>query len=283
MRHNDFRLISWNIGGRVKANRQQARAFENRSPDIVALQEVRLNALKHFRKCLPELSLPHIIESVHLANEHDRVYGELVASRWPLHRIPATDSETPFPERVLSARIESPWGKIELHTAHIVPGSSNGWKKIEMFEGIYRRLAHDSSIPRILCGDFNSPRSETSDGRLITWGEKVRQDGKIVIRDGYERWDAGERSVLKGLAEYDLPDVFRGLNGYDVEAFSWIMNRKGKVVAARRFDHIFASDDLNPVECQYLDHLVEQDLSDHAAIEATFMPTGGVRNVPKRS
>jgi exonuclease III len=89
--------------------------------------------------------------------------------------------------------------------------------------------------------------------------------------------------VLKGLAEYDLPDVFRGLNGYDVEAFSWIMNRKGKVVAARRFDHIFASDDLNPVECQYLDHLVEQDLSDHAAIEATFMPTGGVRNVPKRS
>lgn len=58
MNHKGFRLISWNIGGRVKANRQQAQALEDRSPDIVALQEVRLNALKHFEAFRPHLRLP---------------------------------------------------------------------------------------------------------------------------------------------------------------------------------------------------------------------------------
>jgi len=270
---SDFRLISWNIGGRVKANRKQIEVLQSRKPDVVALQEVRANALKKFQGLFPKFGLPHIVESVLLANEYSRVYGELIASRWPLQRIPPTDIETPFPERVLSAMAHSPWGNIELHTAHIVPGVSNGWRKVEMFEGIYRRLACRSDIPRILCGDFNSPQLERPNGRLVTWGEKIKPSGEIVIIDGYERWDAGERSVLEGLAEYDLSDVFRRVNGHQVQEFSWFMKRKGRIVARRRFDHIFASNALNVVECKYLGHVVEQRLSDHSAIEALFEPT----------
>ncbi len=273
MKDDTFRLISWNIGGRVKKNPDQAEALNNRQPDILALQEVRLNALNRFEKLLPGLNLSHLVESVHLAAKHDRVYGELIASRWPMKRIPTTDSRTPYPERVLSVEVASPWGDIELHTVHIVPGSSCGWKKIEMFEGIYRRLARDSAIPRILCGDLNSPQLETSDGRLVTWGQRLKQNGEIVIKEGFERWDAGERKVLQGLAEFDLADVFRCINGYGVEAFSWRVKRKGKVVARRRFDHVFASTDLNPLECRYLNGLLEEGLSDHAAIEAVFAPT----------
>lgn len=110
MKDAAFRLVSWNIGGRVKKNPEQAEALADRQPDVVALQEVRLNALKRFEKLLPELDLPHVVESVHLAAEYDRVYGELIASRWPIKRIPATDAQTPYPERVLSARIDSPGG-----------------------------------------------------------------------------------------------------------------------------------------------------------------------------
>ena len=267
-----FRLISWNIGGRVKVNRKQVGVLHDRKPDVVALQEVRANALKKFREFFPKFDLPHIVESVRLANEYGRVYGELIASRWPLQRLPATDTETPFPERVLSAVIHSPWGDLEFHTTHIVPGVSNGWRKIEMFEGIYQRLACRSGIPRILCGDFNSPQLERSDGRLVTWGEKIKRNGEIVI-DGDERWDAGERSVLEGLAEYDLPDVFRRVNGHQVQEFSWFMKRKERIVAKRRFDHIFASNALNAVECKYLGYVVERGLSDHSAIEALFEPT----------
>jgi exonuclease III len=273
MTSDSFRLISWNIGGRVKVNRKQVEVLHSRKPDVVALQEVRASALKRFRRFFPEFDLPHIVESVRLANEYDRRYGELVASRWPLQCLPATDFDTPFPERVLSAVVHSPWGELELHTAHIVPGVSNGWKKIEMFEGIHQRLACQSDIPLILCGDFNSPQLERSDGRLVTWGEKIKRNGEIVLEDRYERWDAGERSVLEGLAKYDLPDVFRRVNGYQVQEFSWFMKRKERIVAKRRFDHVFASSALNAVKCEYLGYVVEQGLSDHSAIEALFEPT----------
>ena len=270
-----FHLVSWNISGRVKKNPDQVEALRERQPDVIALQEVRLNALNNFKKLLPSLGLRNIVQSVQLAADHDRVYGELIASRWPVQLIPTTDDQTPYPERVLSARIDSPWCGIDLHTAHVVPGSSCGWKKIDMFERIYRRLARKSATARILCGDFNSPQLETPNGRLVTWGQKIKSNGEIVVQDGYEDWDAGERKVLEGLAKYDLADVFRRINGYEVEAYSWRMKRKGKVVAERRFDHVFASSDPNPVECRYLSSLLEQGLSDHAAIEAVFAPTTG--------
>ena len=266
-----LRLISWNIAGKVKANPEQVAALETRSPDLLALQEVRLNALRRLEPLLVAVGLPHVTESVHLASERGFTYGEIIASRWPLQQIPGPGEPNRFPERVLSASVDTPCGPLELHTAHIVPGVSNGYKKIEMFEAIYRRLAHHPNVLRILCGDFNTPQAETSEGRVITWGEKIRSDGRIEIVAGYERWDAGERSVLQGLAPFDLPDVFRALNGYGVEAYSWVHKTKYGVTK-RRFDHVFASQSLNPVECRYLTDLVDAGLSDHAAIEALFSP-----------
>ena len=94
---------------------------------------------------------------------------------------------------------------------------------------------------------------------------------------GNERWDAGERNVLRGLADHDLPDVFRALNGYGVEAYSWFSKRKDDRAPKRRFDHIFASERLNPVACEYLMEGIELGLSDHAAIEAQFEPAETVR------
>lgn len=267
-----MRLISWNIAGRVKACRAQVEVLHRRLPDVVALQEVRESTVSRLRDGLSRIGLEYIEDSMGLVEQHGRRYSELVASRWPLRLLPPIHSEKSFPERVLSVVLNSPWGQIELHTAHIVPGSSKGWKKIEMFESIFNHLAQESEIPRILCGDFNTPQEEKPDGAIVTWGQRKRPDGEIVVKRGYERWDAGERSILEGLAEFDLPDVFRAVNGYEVQEFSWCLKRKGQVIARRRFDHIFASSALNPVECQYLHQVREKGLSDHSAIEAVFEP-----------
>ena len=62
MTSDSFRLISWNIGGRVEVNRKQVETLHHRKPDVVALQEVRANALKRFPKLFPEFDLPHIVE-----------------------------------------------------------------------------------------------------------------------------------------------------------------------------------------------------------------------------
>ena len=84
-----------------------------------------------------------------------------------------------------------------------------------------------------------------------------------------ERWDAAERSILTGLAPYDLADVFRRLHGYGVAEFSWRLKRLGKFRDSR-FDHVFASATLNPVECPYVHAWRESGLSDHSGLEVVF-------------
>jgi len=84
-----------------------------------------------------------------------------------------------------------------------------------------------------------------------------------------ERWDAAERSILTGLAPYDLADVFRRLHGYGVAEFSWRLKRLGKFRDSR-FDHVFASATLNPVECRYVHAWRESGLSDHSGLEVVF-------------
>lgn len=119
----------------------------------------------------------------------------------------------------------------------------------------------------------------------MTWGQDILPRGKIVLEGTWRdpagredtslRFDLGERNVLKGLAEFNLPDVFRALHGYEVEEFSWFWKGKGRRIG-RRFDHIFASRDLKEVRCEYLHSLRERGLSDHSPIEADFEPRRNV-------
>ncbi len=93
---------------------------------------------------------------------------------------------------------------------------------------------------------------------------------KRRIRGGPgERWDAAERSILTGLAAHDLADVFRQLHGYGVSEFSWRLKRHGEFTD-RRFDHVFASAALHPIECRYVHDWREAGLSDHSALEVEF-------------
>jgi exonuclease III len=150
-----------------------------------------------------------------------------------------------------------------------------------MFERIYARLACQTPHARILCGDLNTPQSESADGAVITWGQDIIPGEGVRFwkswRDTFgrvdtgERFDAAERSVLTGLAKFDLPDVFRTLKGYGVVEHSWCWKAKGRCIG-RRFDHVFASPQLHAVRCEYLHALRETGLSDHSAIEVDFAP-----------
>lgn len=134
-----------------------------------------------------------------------------------------------------------------------------------MFEALHTRLATLCEHPRILCGDLNTPRAEHDDGTVEFWGAHHRPHT--------ERWDRAERSVVLGLGEHDLPDLFRALNGYTGTDFSWFARRGGRSWG-RRYDHVFASRRLRPTACRYLHVWREQGLSDHSAIEADFAARG---------
>jgi exonuclease III len=130
-----------------------------------------------------------------------------------------------------------------------------------MLEGLYAGLAHPSIIPRVLCGDFNTPQLERPTGEIVTRGQRINTKGVAVIRRhlrGGEgvHWDRGERQILQGLAADDLHDVYRQLHGYATPGASWYPHRKDPHRQARligrRFDQVFASASLHPMSCRYL-------------------------------
>lgn len=262
-----MRLISWNTHHRRDINRHVA-ALSERAPDIVALQEFNINAAVEAAAMLGAIRLPYT-----LTNERQikasgrRNYGLLLAARWPpagrssVRRALAGDS-------AVGGRGRAVW-RCELHTTHIPPGASNGRIKVETLQGVYHRLACDSPLPRILCGDFNTPQREFPDGTVYTWGQT--QTG--ALRRSRLGWDAIERSVVVGLADYDLADVFRRFHGYGVDAASWVARRNGREWP-RRFDHVFASQQLGAYSCRYVDEWRTVGLSDHAALEVDFAPVG---------
>lgn len=258
-----LRLISWNVAGRVKKFTAQVESLVGQNPHIIALQEITKTTIPLWRRELEERGY-WVITSFDLVDEQGvlkggRKYAVLTSSKWPIEALSPTDFEVPWPERILSTIVDSPWGGIECHNAHLPAGVSHGMIKVETFEGIYRKLSQNGEHPRILCGDFNSPQTELPDGITIPFG------------GNNERWKEAELSVIRGLSKYDLEDSYRSLHGFEKQEMSWVMCNRGKK-HGRRFDHVFASQRLNVTAFEYLHALREQGLSDHAPVEAHFEP-----------
>lgn len=255
-----LKLISWNVAGRTKLLGDQVRAIVRQEPDVVCLQEVRPSTAPTWATALADAGLLHHLDSREFRN--GRRLFNLTAARWELTELPAVPA--PFPERVLSTVVDLPGGLLDLHNAHVPPSQSRGFIKVETCEAIHYRLARPSGRHRVLCGDLNTPQRETTEGEVITFAENHPQ--------WLERWDAAERSLVTGLAEWDLADAFRKLHGYERQDVSWVFHTRSMRRSGHRLDHVLASASLHPVYCDYQHGWRERGLSDHSAIEAIFEP-----------
>lgn len=276
-----MRLISWNVNARRTFVERQVAALAEFRPDIIALQEVTPTSLLPLQIALRKAGWLHLVDSFSLAPVEfmpfgARRYGLFLASRYAL--VPQSPNlfRLPWPERVLSATVQTPSGFVNIHNTHVPPGSSNGWVKVDHLIALFDGLAHLHPNPRILCGDFNTPQAELASGEVVTWGQRLKKDGgwriaRTIRGKAGAAWDEAERRVLVELAEWDLQDVFRCVNGYESVDFSWFLHRKGNVIG-RRFDHIYASTQLRPRSCEYIHTLRIQGLSDHSPIMADFAP-----------
>jgi exodeoxyribonuclease III len=266
-----LRLISWNINKR-RAIAQQIEALAIRQPDLIALQEVTARNLEAVRNYCAEIGLPYVLDSKVEAQISHRGYV-VIASRWPLKRKRRSPSLHPLPcaEGTLTALVDSPYGKLELHAVHVPTITNPDWLKCEFLEELGSRLSCPCPHHRVLCGDFNFPQRELAEGVVITFGERIRRDGTYHVRRGHERQAVAERNILVGLSDYDLRDVYRSLNGFTPQEHSWVARNRGREFGFR-LDHMLASQSLRPEECRYLHPLREHGLSDHSAIEAVFSP-----------
>ena len=270
-----MKLISWNLNSRSNnvILRDQVNYLLSQNLDVITLQEVTKSSLGYFLDAFKHLNQ---ISSFELSEDTDelkgkRKYGEMIISKFKFKYLDANRIGLPFPERVLSVVFEDKG--IELLTTHIPPGSSNGVIKVKHFEALYDYLAKKSPHSRIVTGDFNSPKAETTNGEIVTWGQKINNKGEIrlAINSKWkdqctpERWDSAERKIIDMQNTLDMKDAFRDLHSYKKNGYSWKSTRKD-IDIRRRYDHVFCSNSLKVNSCDY-DHTPrEQGLSDHAPI-----------------
>ena len=210
--------------------------------------------------------------------------GCLIASRYPLAPLNPLDFDIPWKQRVVSAVVSAPTGEFEVHNVHVptaIGSRRNEIVKAETLVGIYRHLAVRPARPRILCGDLHIPEAELPDGTIVPFYRDIIPDRTYTTASESDEylgrprrwWYNAEMNVISGLAEYDLPDVFRKLHGYRAREYSWCPDRGPEdVPKCKRYDHIFASARLNPTACWYLHDLRGQGLSDHSAVVMDFEP-----------
>jgi exonuclease III len=273
----NFRVTSWNTAKRLRRIDSQVEFLRQHDADIVALQEVIPSTEIEFRRRLKK-EYPHIISSFELAPDTSilikkRMFGQLILSKFPLQPLNPKNINVPWQERVLSCVVNIDRKKIALHTTHIPPGSSNGGIKIQMINGIVEHLiSHDETHEQILCGDFNTPKFESKETGLVTFGQNVNKQGKVITKKsfrgglGYD-WDLAERSLFEELPKNGFLETFRIHNPNDYISFSWQFSRKGKQFTDR-FDHLFASKTLCCLDCNYLE--TSSEMSDHLPITAMF-------------
>ena len=271
-----LKCFTWNLGHRLKHISSQMKAVSERNPNIVAFQEVTLESSKIIKKILSS-SYKNIVDSFELSSDQSlwngpRRLGELIATNYELKPRSQNEFNIPWQERVLGVDITTPKETIEFYNAYIPPGSTNRWKKIETLEGLYKGLAKHTEKKRILCGDFNTPQDELLKYGVCTFAQKINKKRvpklKKIFRGGSgNRWDQGERNVLEGLKEFNLVDAYRQLHPIPKKAYSFVIERKGRVVAKRRFDHFFLSKEFKIKSIEYLHQFRESGLSDHSPLE----------------
>jgi exonuclease III len=148
-----------------------------------------------------------------------------------------------------------------------VPNAANGRVKVETLRALRRGLETPARAPRVLCGDLNTPRRELPDGKTISFACDSR--GRVRPDRGCD-WDAAELGVVPGLQDVGYRDAYRTLHGYESGSPSWTWKAIAGHDGGWRLDHIFLSEELLPVACQYHHDWREQGLSDHSALETDF-------------
>lgn len=191
-----------------------------------------------------------------------RKYFNLLAARGRIAALPGLTFSDPehlrvaFPEKYIAARIRSTDGmELDVHNAHLPPGSTRGEIKMHAFQAIRKRIDEPTGVARIVCGDFNTPQAEDDEG-TTTWASAHPE-----LR---EEWETAERGVLE---HPTLRDVYREHHRpgdpYPASHFT------GRT--RRRYDHVYASRELDLVGCRYLTDWLTERISDHAAVEAEMV------------
>jgi exonuclease III len=263
-----MRVVTWNVARRSSGLAEQAAALASREPDVVALQEVTKVTLPLWRALLERIGFPHVRASLDSADPSRapasrRRTGVLLGSRAAL-RDPSATLPVPWAETALAAAADGAIGTVEIHCLH-VPNAANGWVKAHTLRAIRAGLQLAPKMPRVVCGDLNTPRRELENGEVVSFARDSR--GRLRPERG-PAWDEAELGIVPGLRDLGYRDAYRSLHGYGSREPSWTWQRISGHGGGWRLDHLFTSAELWPAACVYHHSWRNEGLSDHSALEA---------------
>jgi endonuclease/exonuclease/phosphatase family metal-dependent hydrolase len=251
-------ILSWNLAGRVRRLPEQAERVLGARADVVCLQELTPNTLPRWREALLGAGYAGIEQApLDPSGSRTRPLAVLTACREPLTGVPVAG--VPWSERVLAVRSS---GGAEIVNLHSPISPKPDLAKVRTHEAVHRHLAHTAAHPRIVCGDFNTPRKEHPSGEVWTFARD--QWGRLRADRG-ERWDEAELAILRGLEPYGIRDAFRLRHGYERRELSWEWPRWQ---GGYRLDHILVSSHFGVEEIEYLHAWRTDGLSDHSPVVA---------------
>ena len=251
-------LLCWNLAGRQKRMREQADVAVALGAHVVCLQEVTPLTGPAWGERLESAGYRVAVAEMPRVRESSRPLGVLTASREPF--AVSTPADVPWPERVLSARLDS---GLEVVNVHSPVSPKPDLAKVRTHEAVFRHLAADADHPRLVCGDLNTPRREHPDGTVWTFARS--RTGKLRPERG-ERWDAAESALIRGLEAHGFRDAFREVNGFEAQEPSWEWPTHG---GGYRLDHLIVSAQIEVEDCRYAhEWRRELKLSDHSPLVA---------------
>ena len=249
-----MRLVTWNVAGRVTRQAEQAAVLAAVEPDVVALQEVSARTLPLWREQLEAAGLTSVQTAVSSPRAGRRLLSVLTAARDVLRVLPPP--EVPWPERLLCCAV----GDIEVVNLHSPISPAPELAKVRTHEAVAAYLRSTAAgMPRVLCGDLNTPRRELPDGTVLTFAHDSA--GRLRPERG-ERWHRAESALVHGLREQGWVDAFRALHGYGEREASW---RFPQDRGGWRLDHVLVHG-LRPVASAYAHDWRRSGLSDHSAL-----------------
>jgi endonuclease/exonuclease/phosphatase family metal-dependent hydrolase len=199
MRHKNLRFLTLNLWGENGAWESRlslvAERLDSLAPDVVALQEVREVAgrVDNQAATLAEASGYHHVFAPATAwgGGHE---GLAVVSRFPIgahDARPLPHSKETEGRIVLSARIDSDFGQIWVHTTHLSYRQNEGREREDQVQAVDDAVNdHQNGNPQVIMGDFNAvPHSDE-----IRWmcGLTTLGGRRVFYQDAWDVAHAGE-------------------------------------------------------------------------------------------